>query len=104
MYNDLVATDSTLLFGELLPIIRIMIVQLVRRRFIHQLITPVLVISVQGLKTRVIEAYFDGQELVVRRSKLYDFTHGNNEAFKVFAEWYMGKPRGITDTAPVPES
>ncbi|KAF7122064.1 hypothetical protein CNMCM5793_000019 [Aspergillus hiratsukae] len=96
MYNNMVATESTILCGELLPILRIMLTQFWKARFIHQMVSPVLIISLMGLKARVIEAYFDGQTLVMRPTKMYDFTHGNNAAFKIFAQWYMGAPVGDT--------
>ena len=47
-----------------------------------------------GLQARVIEAFFQGQNLVLRPTKMYDFSHGNPDAFKTFAQWYMGKPMG----------
>ncbi|KAE8328515.1 hypothetical protein BDV39DRAFT_174102 [Aspergillus sergii] len=100
VYNNLVATDDTVLYGELLPILRIMLTQLWNLRFIHHMVSPVLIFSLMGLKVRVIEAFFQDQRLVLRPTKLYDFTHGNDAAFKVFAQWYMGKPIGDTIQAP----
>ncbi|KAB8264339.1 hypothetical protein BDV32DRAFT_135271 [Aspergillus pseudonomiae] len=96
IYNNLVATDDTVLCGELLPILRIMLAQLMKWEFVHQMVSPVLIISLMGLKVRVIEAFFKDQKLVVRPTKMYDFTHGNDAAFKVFAQWYMGQPIGDT--------
>ncbi|KNG91726.1 hypothetical protein ANOM_000216 [Aspergillus nomiae NRRL 13137] len=96
IYNNLVATDDTVLSGELLPILRIMLAQLMKRQFVHQMVSPVLIISLMGLKARVIEAFFKDQRLVVRPTKMYDFTHGNDAAFKVFVQWYMGQPIGDT--------
>lgn len=42
------------------------------------------------------EAYFNGQSLVVRPTKMYDFSHGNNEASKTFVRWLLGRPIGNT--------
>ncbi|PYI02944.1 hypothetical protein BO78DRAFT_432520 [Aspergillus sclerotiicarbonarius CBS 121057] len=99
MYNNLVATDSTILYGELISILRIMLTQLRRQKFIHQMVTPVLIFSLMGFKARVIEAFFRDGTLVLRPTKLYDFSHGNHNAFKIFAQWYIGKPIGITTEA-----
>ncbi|KAA8641642.1 hypothetical protein EYZ11_006838 [Aspergillus tanneri] len=96
MYNNLVAMDSTILYGELLPILRIMLTQLWKARFIRQMVSPVLILSLMGLKARVIEAYFRDHTLILRPTKIYDFTHGNNAAFKTFVQWYMGQPIGNT--------
>lgn len=52
--------------------------------------------SLMGLQARVIEAYFRDQTLVLRLTKMYDFTHGNTAAFKTFVQWYMGEPVGDT--------
>ena len=45
---------------------------------------------------RVIEAYFDGQELIMRHTEPYDFTFLNAAGFKTFAQWLMGPPIGDT--------
>ena len=47
-----------------------------------------------GLQSRVIETFFEGPNLVLHTTKMYDFSHGNPNAFKEFAQWYMGKPMG----------
>lgn len=60
----------------------------------------VFILSLMGFQPRVIEAFFQGQHLVLRPTKLYDFTHGNPNAFKTFAQWYMGKPIGNTMQFP----
>ncbi|KKZ60119.1 hypothetical protein EMCG_05144 [[Emmonsia] crescens] len=80
MYNNMVATDSTILHGELFPIVRIMITQFWKRKFAHQMVSPVLIISLMGFKARVIEAYFEDQT----RSHAPD------------KYWYMGPPIGDT--------
>lgn len=42
------------------------------------------------------EAYFDGQELLIRRTKSYDFRFLNIAGFKTFTQWFLGNPIGIT--------
>ncbi|RAK98796.1 uncharacterized protein BO80DRAFT_386874 [Aspergillus ibericus CBS 121593] len=99
MYNNMVATDSTILYGELISILRIMLTQLRRQKFIHQMVTPVFIISLMGFQARVMEAFFRDGKMVLRPTKLYDFSHGNHNAFKILAQWYIGKPIGITTLA-----
>ncbi|KAL2365679.1 hypothetical protein RJZ56_001439 [Blastomyces dermatitidis] len=106
MYNNsLMATESTILRGELLPVLKIMHGQFRQARFASHMISPllrgiffcgVLLISLMGFKARVLEVYFEDETLVVRPTKLYDFTHGNDAAFKTFTQWYHGKPIGDT--------
>lgn len=53
-----------------------------------------------GLQARVIEAFFHGENLVLRPTKMYDFSHGNSDAFKSLAQWYiLGEPSGDTTQA-----
>lgn len=59
----------------------------------------VLIFSLMGVQARVIEAFFQGHKLVLRPTKMYDFSHGNHNAFETFAQWYIGKPIGITTQA-----
>ncbi|RAL16898.1 uncharacterized protein BO97DRAFT_430949 [Aspergillus homomorphus CBS 101889] len=82
LYNNMVAQESTLLYGELLPRLRIMLYQLWKKRFAHQMVSP----------ARVIEACFQDQVLVLRSTKLYDFTftHGNDAAIKMFTRAFIG--------------
>lgn len=56
----------------------------------------VLFISLLGLKARIMEFYFSNGTLVVRHTKMSDFTHGNDEAFKTLAQWYLGDAIGDT--------
>lgn len=42
------------------------------------------------------EFYFSNRTLVVRHTKMFDFTHGNDEAFKTLAQWYLGDAIGDT--------
>lgn len=60
----------------------------------------VLIFSLMGLQARVIEAFFHGENLVLRPTKMYDFSHGNSDAFKSLAQWYiLGEPIGDTTQA-----
>lgn len=98
-----------------------LLTQLRRRKFIHQMVSLVTTVwflslvnhslsrtdicyrcwffSLMGLQARVIEAFFQGHKLVLRLTKMYDSSHGNHNPFKTFAQWYIGKPIGITTQA-----
>ncbi|RAQ45567.1 hypothetical protein AFGD_005936 [Aspergillus flavus] len=86
MHNDLGVDDSHLLCGEVLTVIRIMLGQLKQKVFVSEMVAPVLLFSLNRRHLRVIEAYFDGLELLVRRTKPYDFTFLNAAGFKTFAQ------------------
>ncbi|PLB51481.1 hypothetical protein P170DRAFT_453197 [Aspergillus steynii IBT 23096] len=96
MHNDLDADDSHLLRGEILTVIRIMLGQLKQKVFVNHMVAPVLLFSMNRRHPRVIEAYFDGQELLMRRTSSYDFTFLNADGFKTFAQWFLGGPIGDT--------
>ncbi|KAJ5542600.1 hypothetical protein N7535_005022 [Penicillium sp. DV-2018c] len=96
MFNNLIPTDSSILYGELISILRIMLTQLRMSKFLHQFVTPVLIFSLMGFQARVIEAFFKDDKLVLRLTKFYDFSHGNRNAFKTFALWWLGNPVGTT--------
>ncbi|KAB8249694.1 hypothetical protein BDV35DRAFT_389943 [Aspergillus flavus] len=96
MHNDLGVDDSHLLRGEVLTVIRIMLGQLKQKVFVSEMVAPVLLFSLNRRHPRVIEAYFDGLELLVRRTKPYDFTFLNAAGFKTFAQWLLGNPIGDT--------
>ncbi|KAB8200110.1 hypothetical protein BDV34DRAFT_230561 [Aspergillus parasiticus] len=51
MYNNLVATDDTVLYCELLPILRIMLTQLWNPRFIHHMVSSVLIFFTHGTES-----------------------------------------------------
>ena len=47
--------------------------------------------SLMGFQARLIETFFRDDKLVLRPTKLYDFSHGNDSAFQTLILWYMGK-------------
>ncbi|PGH12303.1 hypothetical protein AJ79_04369 [Helicocarpus griseus UAMH5409] len=96
MYNDLETNDREVLRGELLTILRLMLGQYKKRRFIPHMTVPVLLFSLMGKGGRIIEAYCDDQQLILRFTALYHFREQTITAFKDFAEWYLGNPTGDT--------
>ncbi|RAK89620.1 hypothetical protein BO79DRAFT_172117 [Aspergillus costaricaensis CBS 115574] len=101
MHNDLNADDSHLLYGEVLTIVRIILGQLKQKVFVNDMIAPVLLFSLNRQRPRVIEAYYDGQKLVLRHTKSYDFTNLDKAEFKTFAQWFLGDPIGDTSKTVV---
>ncbi|KAJ5577956.1 uncharacterized protein N7459_006920 [Penicillium hispanicum] len=96
-YNNLNGNDHELLRGELLIILRLMLGQLRKRRLLEHMMAPVLLFSLMGPQhARAIEAYYDGKNLILRTTKLYDFRTKNVQGLKDFAEWYRGNPIGDT--------
>ncbi|PYH80503.1 hypothetical protein BO82DRAFT_417518 [Aspergillus uvarum CBS 121591] len=75
MHNDLNVDDSHLLYGDILTVIRIL--------------------------DMVALAYFDGQELLICRTKPYDFTFLSIAGFKILAQWFLGDHIGITSREAV---
>ncbi|PYI33246.1 hypothetical protein BP00DRAFT_455590 [Aspergillus indologenus CBS 114.80] len=101
MHNDLDVDDNHLLCGEVLTIIRTMLGQLKQTVFVNDMVAPILLFSLNRRHPRVMEAYFDGQELLIRHTKPFDFTFLNIAGFKIFAQWYLGDPIGITSREAV---
>lgn len=96
-YNNLNGNNNELLRGELLIILRLMLGQLRKRRLLGHMMAPVLLFSLMGPQhARAIEAYHDGQHLILRTTKLYDFRTMNLQGVKDFAEWWRGNPIGDT--------
>ncbi|PKY07860.1 hypothetical protein P168DRAFT_286044 [Aspergillus campestris IBT 28561] len=96
IYNDVEAHNQHLLRGELLILLRIMLGQMRKRRFLHHMIAPILLISFMGKRGRVIEGYFDGERLIMGCTDLYNMRDQTAMALKDFAEWYLGQPTGDT--------
>ncbi|KAH8424946.1 uncharacterized protein LDX57_002692 [Aspergillus melleus] len=90
------SNDDALACSELSYICRVICSYLPRRRFQSRMICPILVISLNGSRARVLEAYFDGERLVVRRTRPYDFADGDMGTFKTLARWYLADAVGDT--------
>ncbi|OJJ71235.1 hypothetical protein ASPBRDRAFT_66227 [Aspergillus brasiliensis CBS 101740] len=101
MHNNLDVDDSCLLLGEIVTVIRIILGQLKQKVFVNDMILPILLFSPNRQHPRVIEAYYNGQKLVVRYTKSYDFTTLNMAGFKTFAQWFLGNPVGDTSKKAV---
>ncbi|KAG5303824.1 hypothetical protein I7I50_10708 [Histoplasma capsulatum G186AR] len=97
IYNNIEENEQEYFRGELLAILRLMFGQMKQRRFIQHMISPVLVFSLMGIqRARVIESYFDGENLILRSTGLYDFREKDVKGLKDFAGWWIGNPIGDT--------
>ncbi|KAL1970745.1 hypothetical protein VTN77DRAFT_2579 [Rasamsonia byssochlamydoides] len=100
LYN-VVGNDQQLLRGELLTFIRLMRGRLkmksIRMTMMGHITVPVLLFTyMKPRHGRILQGHFDGNELVVYYSKLYDFTEKNSEARKLFMQWQFSEPTGET--------
>ncbi|KAE8357026.1 hypothetical protein BDV28DRAFT_144690 [Aspergillus coremiiformis] len=96
MFNNVEAADGELLRGEVLTILNLMLRQLKLYALVDNMIVPVLIFSLNGQRPRIIEAYFNGRDLVVKCTKPYDFTAMDSATLKIFAQWFVGEPKGVT--------
>ncbi|PWY77422.1 hypothetical protein BO70DRAFT_397708 [Aspergillus heteromorphus CBS 117.55] len=82
--------------------LRLSIAQLRRAKFLEHMIAPILLFSYMGPQhARLIEAFFTGDALTVRATRLYDLRKKDEAVFKLLAQWYLGKPTGTTMTTTV---
>ncbi|PWY95913.1 hypothetical protein BO94DRAFT_507316 [Aspergillus sclerotioniger CBS 115572] len=86
--------DERLLRGEVLTIIDIMrgrLTHKVTRAYVN---APILLFSFMDTCARALEAYLDGENLVIRVTRLYDFKTEEDADFSLsicFAKWWMGQ-------------
>ena len=110
MYSGIIG-DNKLFRGELLAIIDVMLGRLNTMSLRSHIIAPVgvslkecpaketwiltssqiLLFSVVGMHhIQVLEAYFNGKELVVRTARLYDLGQANQELLILLLRWWLG--------------
>ena len=49
---------------------------------------------------RIIQGYYDGHEVVLRKSKLFDFSNPKTAPFELFVRHLASAPAGDTETLP----
>ncbi|KAE8147975.1 hypothetical protein BDV25DRAFT_159179 [Aspergillus avenaceus] len=97
IYNGLEGRDGQLLRGEITLALRIIRAQARWRRLFEHMTVPVLLFSFMGPQhARIVEAYFDGEWLVMRPTRLFDLRDKNETLIKCFGQWYFGEPIGET--------
>ncbi|KAI9926152.1 hypothetical protein MW887_004615 [Aspergillus wentii] len=97
--NDLVKEDK-LLRGELLIILAAMETRLTHDMFKKHLVIPVTVLSFMGQHGRIIKAYHDGENLILRKSKLLEFFTADTAPIDLFVRHASSKRVGNTKQLP----
>ncbi|KAL1968426.1 hypothetical protein VTN77DRAFT_1955 [Rasamsonia byssochlamydoides] len=88
MAHGYLGDEKLLLRGEVLAIVAAMITRLERRSLQSHNIIPVMVFSFMGGKQgRILQAYFNSQGLVIRKTQLYDFS--TSEKAKLSTELFL---------------
>ncbi|RLL96014.1 hypothetical protein CFD26_105610 [Aspergillus turcosus] len=93
-----------LLRGEILTILATTITRLELEGYQGEVVIPVLLFSIMSdFKARIIQAYFDGDQLVIRKSKLYDFSTREtlSSSTTLFMQWMASQPVGDTSGFPL---
>ncbi|RHZ64519.1 hypothetical protein CDV55_107241 [Aspergillus turcosus] len=88
-----------LLRGEILTVLATTITRLELEGYQGEVVMPVLLFSIMSdYKARIIQAYFDGDKMVIRKSKLYDFSTREtlSSSTTLFMQWMASKPVGDT--------
>ncbi|KUL83148.1 hypothetical protein ZTR_10092 [Talaromyces verruculosus] len=95
--------NRALLLGEIQVIIALMIVRLASNSLPDHNIVPVLVFSFTGDKQgRILQAYMNYENLVIRASKFYDFSAKKDTHLDLFLRYMIGDLRGSTKTSLLP--
>ncbi|KAJ5608195.1 hypothetical protein N7537_004814 [Penicillium hordei] len=93
IYTNLNTNYGEILCGELLTILRLMLGQLSKARLLQHMKAPI-ILSFMGKRARTFESYFDGQALVLRTTKLYNFPEETSIVFNILTECYLSSPAG----------
>ncbi|KAH8423130.1 uncharacterized protein LDX57_000886 [Aspergillus melleus] len=89
--------DDRLLRGEIITIIQIMAGRLNTKSVRAHVMAPVMLYSIMGPQhLRVLEAYFTGENLVIRKTKLYDMTKYDASTLDQLTRWWLGHAGGQT--------
>ncbi|KKZ66140.1 hypothetical protein EMCG_08129 [[Emmonsia] crescens] len=90
MYSGIIGNEDELFRGELLAIIDVMCRRLNTKSLRPHIIAPVLLFSVVGMHhIRVVEAYSNGEGLVVRATRLYDLKHRDHKLLIQLSKWWL---------------
>ncbi|KAL4941083.1 hypothetical protein BDV06DRAFT_223439 [Aspergillus oleicola] len=102
MYSAISGREECLLRGEVLTILGIMMERLRMESLGKHLIIPVMLFSFMGPRHgRILLAYFDGQQLVIRKSPLYQFTSRDEGSMELFARYQAAEiGAGVTTRLP----
>ncbi|KAN0079258.1 hypothetical protein V8E54_004472 [Elaphomyces granulatus] len=95
-------SDERLLPGELLAIVAIMLTRLRHPSFKSHSIIPVMCFSfIKKMRGRILQAHFDKNGLIIRKSQIYDFTKPETAQplVEIFLQFMTCKLVGDTKTA-----
>lgn len=96
--------DESLLLGDILAIIALMVVRLVNNSVPEHNIVPVLLYSYTGDKHgRVLQGHMSHEHFVIRASKFYDFSAKQDAHLKLLLQHMVGDLVGSTMTLEHPQ-
>ncbi|KAL4892897.1 hypothetical protein BDV59DRAFT_202256 [Aspergillus ambiguus] len=87
--------DERLMRNELLALVKVIGTRLNPKHRRDHLDVPVLLYSFADTSVRMLEANFNGNNLVVRDTKYYDFIEEDTESLPLtylFVRWWFGHP------------
>ncbi|RHZ64518.1 hypothetical protein CDV55_107152 [Aspergillus turcosus] len=94
-----VDAEEDLLRGEVLALIGAMLTRLDMKEWKQHIVIPVMLFSfMSNIQGRILQGYFDGREVVIRKTKLYDFfpREEMDASTEVFLQWMASTPCGDT--------
>ncbi|GES63202.1 dienelactone hydrolase family protein [Aspergillus terreus] len=85
--------DDRLVRGELITILQVMRGRLHTKYRRSHIVAPVMLFSIMGpFHVRVLEAYYNGDKVVVRKTKLYDLREYNPTTLDLLHRWWLAIP------------
>ncbi|KAL2863171.1 uncharacterized protein BJX67DRAFT_384921 [Aspergillus lucknowensis] len=95
--------DDKLMYGEIVTILQAMIARykLARPEFMRHKVMPIMLISAIHTKARIIQAHYNGSEIVIRVSRLIDpALEEPHNGYELFARYLASEPVGDTTRFP----
>ncbi|RAK99754.1 uncharacterized protein BO80DRAFT_465779 [Aspergillus ibericus CBS 121593] len=95
--ND-IPGDDQLTRGELICTVNLMVGRLHTRHLRPHVVAPVMLFSLLGPQhLRVLEAYYNGVNLVVQKTRLYDMMEYDEGLMDLLMKWWVGHAVGETE-------
>ncbi|RAK96359.1 uncharacterized protein BO80DRAFT_392121 [Aspergillus ibericus CBS 121593] len=97
--------DNRLLRSEIVAIIQTMVARLNTKSLRPHIVAPVMLYSLVGPQhLRVLEAYFNGKNLIIGQTKLYDMRAKDMATIDLLTRWWLGFAKGETKSITVAPS
>ncbi|PYI09171.1 hypothetical protein BO78DRAFT_384526 [Aspergillus sclerotiicarbonarius CBS 121057] len=93
--------DERLLRGEVLCILETMKFRLSLPEFKDHCVAPVMIISIAHNKGRILQAYWDGQYVVIRQSPFYALNTKDISTYNIFVRYMANIPIGDAKEIPL---